>query len=156
MAVVAEYIITDYADIYKTINTRKKTDDFEYNRMLFLETLPYVDYYDQRYYPTIKPLDFVSVPKESIDYLSNAKGIYVLYDCNGECLYVGQSTNLAVRLYQHINGMTNTSSIYEMIDDIKVALCYDDFLREIYETVTINELRPCENREKVFYKRTEV
>lgn len=58
-------------------------------------------------------------------------GIYRMYDNSGEVVYVGKSTNLNKRLYDHLGQRTNTA--YFMDEVVKI-----DYLQEVdpvYETL---------------------
>jgi excinuclease UvrABC nuclease subunit len=71
-------------------------------------------------------------------------GIYLLYDQDYKLLYVGQSDNMKERISQQLSQVAGAKFF---------AVCYiaDPYQREIYETSMINDLKPAENKEKVFY-----
>ncbi len=83
---------------------------------------------------------------------SKFAGLYSLYK-NGNCMYVGQSQNLASRIAQHLTGK------YESVDKVVIFMAaangFDDFynrskesrktILENNEKVLIKQLKPIEN-----------
>jgi predicted GIY-YIG superfamily endonuclease len=79
-------------------------------------------------------------------------GIYYLYNCFKEVIYVGKATNLKNRLRSHLSGKSNTSLYFEEFSYIRVYPISDPAERDIYETYAINTLKPKHNKAKTFYK----
>lgn len=130
-----------------------ETDDkFEitYSMTHFLSGLSYIGIED---YPIINRPEMTGIARKHIPLLKGKAGLYSLWNSDGKCLYVGQTNNLYMRLYQHLIGATNTSGFIDQVSYIGVTLCDYGFIREIYETVAISELKPLYNKSKVFYKR---
>lgn len=74
------------------------------------------------------------------------RGVYVIRDEFGGCLYVGQSKKLRLRLLTHVR-----SSLFSAyIATVDLYYVNDGFEREICETLFINHLSPKYNRAKVF------
>jgi hypothetical protein len=77
-------------------------------------------------------------------------GLYVLYDRDGNIIYVGIAQNLNERLYSHIHSSDFKDHIY-LIDTY---LIEDEFDRENLEGCLINTLFPIFNKDKALYPST--
>jgi excinuclease UvrABC nuclease subunit len=88
--------------------------------------------------------------KKYYDDLLNRKGIYFLYNYDGELLYVGKSVNLYSRISQHIAGHGRSSLFNRDIYRVDIYFVEDDFSREIYETYAIHRFSPLYNVDKQF------
>jgi excinuclease UvrABC nuclease subunit len=83
--------------------------------------------------------------KEALADINKEAGLYFLYDHEGVLLYIGQSKNLRKRIAAKLVKMQEVKSF-------AVVYVQDPFDREIYETAFINEMKPSQNKSKVFYK----
>ena|SRR5690606_23044798 len=81
--------------------------------------------------------------------LAEKGGVYAFYK-DETPLYVGKCKNLKTRIYEHVIGMTNTSSFFGSFEYVK--FFYEDcpMNRDIYETYLINTLKPLFNKNKTF------
>jgi hypothetical protein len=77
-------------------------------------------------------------------------GVYVLFDSNDRCLYVGQSGSLPTRLRTHLNGKGTAEDFYEDIAKIRIYFIDDPYEREIYETYAITYFKGEYNRAKSY------
>lgn len=78
-------------------------------------------------------------------FLVKPGGIYVFYNEEGECLYVGKSVNLRSRIRTRLN----KSPFKDEIDSITIYFSSSEAERDIYETYAINEFGAKYNRDKV-------
>lgn len=77
-------------------------------------------------------------------------GVYVFYDSDGGCLYVGQSKSLPDRLRTHIT----SSPFAHEVSHVTIYFVSDPYEREVYETYAITSLNGRYNRAKKFEQRT--
>ena len=77
-------------------------------------------------------------------------GVYVFYDNQGECLYVGQSKTLSERLRTHLA----SSPFADEIASVTIYFVSDPYEREVYETYAITTFDGRYNRAKKFEQRT--
>ncbi|QIG62604.1 GIY-YIG nuclease family protein [Sporosarcina phage Lietuvens] len=75
-------------------------------------------------------------------------GIYVFRGKHGECLYVGQSKCFRKRFYGHERDSPFNALIY----NVDLYVIHDPYVREIFETVFIDRMKPYYNRAKAFSK----
>lgn len=57
-----------------------------------------------------EPFDF-----EHVRSVEDAPGVHVVWDAHGRCLYVGESAKTRTRLYQHLSGDRQASSLHEKV-----------------------------------------
>lgn len=80
-------------------------------------------------------------------------GIYLLYGDNGDLLYVGKSKNLKSRVKSHVNGKSdNTRDFSEKISKIQCIFTDSTLDQDVIETLIINKLKPCMNRDKTYFR----
>ncbi|MGE6894575.1 GIY-YIG nuclease family protein [Priestia flexa] len=72
---------------------------------------------------------------------ANKAGIYIMYDVDGNPMYVGQSIDLQLRVYSHFHGLTNTAGYHYYFDTCKIFFEEDEINRDIYEIFLINTLK---------------
>lgn len=83
--------------------------------------------------------------------LRRQSGVYVLLDRNNRTLYVGKSVSLGNRLGSHLSGNKTSIRFYQNIRSIRIYLCTDPFIVDVYETYLIHKLKPRYNRDKMFF-----
>ncbi len=93
------------------------------------------------------------IRKEDLLNINNAgiNGVYVMWDVDGSCLYVGKTNNLRSRMYGH----RRESDFYSLIEYLDVYKNSNEFQKDVLETYLINDLRPLFNIAKTFYKQEE-
>lgn len=75
-------------------------------------------------------------------------GIYVFRGKFGQCLYVGQTRSFRRRFYSH----RRDSYFAPHIVTVDLYVINDPYIREIFETVFIDRMKPYYNRAKAFSK----
>ncbi|MBF7155714.1 nucleotide excision repair endonuclease [Bacillus albus] len=88
--------------------------------------------------------------KENISNIKPEGGIYFLYSLSNELLYIGKSTNIKVRVNNHIKGSSNTEEHAEEFNKVECFYIDNPLEIEIYETYLINTLKPKYNKNKIF------
>ncbi|NGM81208.1 GIY-YIG nuclease family protein [Paenibacillus sp. 7124] len=81
----------------------------------------------------------------------NVSGVYVLWGAQRECLYVGKSSSLGRRVFEHTHGKGDSIRFYREIVDVTLYCAANMFYVDVYETHLINDLRPKYNRDKMFF-----
>lgn len=95
------------------------------------------------------PTKTATIPVDGFDRVDDAlSGLYVFRGKYSEFLYVGQTKSFRKRFASHLTSSPFSRLIYRA-DIYRVD---DPYMREIFETVFINELRPYYNRAKSFAK----
>lgn len=87
--------------------------------------------------------------KDKLVHRSNKghSGVYVMYDLNNVCLYVGKTSSLGNRMVSH----RNTSDFYREVEYINFYPNSNEYEKDILETYLINEFKPLHNKAKTFY-----
>jgi excinuclease UvrABC nuclease subunit len=101
---------------------------------------------------TIPEVDRV-ISKSEIQTIPPKKaGLYFMYDKDNKLLYIGKSTNLKVRVKQHVKGHEfQTAYLFaEEIEKISIVFITCPMELDIYETYLINTLKPTWNEKKTF------
>ncbi|WP_252502759.1 hypothetical protein [Sporosarcina sp. Marseille-Q4943] len=85
---------------------------------------------------------------------SRQKGLYVIYDRDGEVLYVGINNDNSENssLYTRLNSQLENSRFKDYIYRIDTYLFNDPEERDTYEFLLINTLFPVFNKDKTLYK----
>lgn len=68
--------------------------------------------------------------------------IYKFFNKQNECVYVGKTTHLKSRFYQH----SNTQPWFNEVTRIEYAQCVKEFMIDIYELFYINTIKPKYNK----------
>jgi excinuclease UvrABC nuclease subunit len=69
-------------------------------------------------------------------------GIYALFAANGECLYLGQSVSIRIRLQEH----RRSKKWFQDVTSLKVMKCEDNHRRLVVESLLVLLHMPCHNR----------
>lgn len=78
-------------------------------------------------------------------------GVYVFYDKHGDALYVGKTRDLSSRMRGH-----RKAKFYPYIYSILLYKCDNGLDLDVLETLVINELRPKHNKDKTYFKESDV
>jgi DNA polymerase-3 subunit epsilon len=90
------------------------------------------------------------INKELISNIPNLPGVYVFYDKEGTCLYVGKSTHLKDRITSHFSSFhknTTDMKLSDLIFDIEIKRCGGDLSASLLESELIKKMQPLFNRQ---------
>lgn len=91
-------------------------------------------------------LSFSAKVSDFKDIDQELRGIYVFRGKYGDCLYIGQTKSFRRRLANHLA----SSPFSRLIHTADLFATEDPLIREIFETIFINEMKPRFNRAKSF------
>lgn len=100
------------------------------------------------------PQMIFSFKKDELHNIPNRSGIYIIFGCNDDVLYVGKAKELRGRVKGHFAGTTSLKDVAHNFDEVSGFFCDDETERDIYETYIINILKPKLNVEKTYTYKT--
>ncbi|MGD6977766.1 nucleotide excision repair endonuclease [Bacillus altitudinis] len=100
------------------------------------------------------PQMIFSFKKDELHNIPNRSGIYIIFGCNDDVLYVGKAKELRGRVKGHFAGTTSLKDVAHNFYEVSGFFCDDETERDIYETYIINILKPKLNVEKAYTYKT--
>lgn len=100
------------------------------------------------------PQMIFSFKKDELHNIPNRSGVYVIFGCNDDVLYVGKAKDLRGRVKGHFAGTTSLKDVAHNFYEVSGFFCDDETERDIYETYIINIMKPKFNIEKAYTYQT--